>query len=113
MENNAAIATRDEQAVEEDDDVDISSNQPTERNSQAGPHKCKRINPKTGKLCNAIFSRPYNLTRHEDTIHNDRKQKCSCVYCGDQLSRLDGLTRHIRVAHPDINVPKRSADEEN
>lgn len=41
------------------------------RNSQAGPHKCERINPSTGKPCNSIFSRPYDLTRHEDTI--DRK----------------------------------------
>ena len=34
--------------------------------SQAGPHKCERINPSTGKPCNSIFSRPYDLTRHED-----------------------------------------------
>lgn len=27
------------------------------RNSQAGPHKCERINPSTGKPCNTIFSR--------------------------------------------------------
>lgn len=38
------------------------------RNSQAGPHKCERINPSTGKPCNTVFSRPYDLTRHEDTI---------------------------------------------
>ncbi|OBT43177.1 hypothetical protein VE00_06398 [Pseudogymnoascus sp. WSF 3629] len=45
------------------------------RNSQAGPHKCERINPSTSKPCNAIFSRPYDLTRHEDTTHNTRKKK--------------------------------------
>lgn len=39
------------------------------RNSQAGPRKCERINPATGKPCNTNFSRPYDLTRHEDTIH--------------------------------------------
>jgi protein RPN4 len=33
--------------------------------SQAGPHKCMRTNPSTGKPCNTIFSRPYDLTRHE------------------------------------------------
>ncbi|KAN0070976.1 hypothetical protein V8E54_011141 [Elaphomyces granulatus] len=48
------------------------------RNSQAGPHKCERINPSTRKPCNSIFSRPYDLTRHEDTIHNARKQKVRC-----------------------------------
>jgi len=31
--------------------------------SQAGPHKCVRISPQTGKSCNVIFSRPYDLTR--------------------------------------------------
>jgi 26S proteasome regulatory subunit N4 len=37
----------------------------TTQQSQAGPHKCIRISPQTGKVCNVIFSRPYDLTRHE------------------------------------------------
>jgi hypothetical protein len=73
-------------------------------NSQAGPHKCDRINPSTGKPCNTIFSRPYDLTRHEDTIHNARKQKVRCNLCTDEktFSRADALTRHYRVCHPDV-----------
>ncbi|KAK3321149.1 hypothetical protein B0T19DRAFT_403723 [Cercophora scortea] len=73
-------------------------------NSQAGPHKCDRINPSTGKPCNTIFSRPYDLTRHEDTIHNARKQKVRCDLCTDEktFSRADALTRHYRVCHPDV-----------
>lgn len=73
-----------------------------ERNSQAGPHKCERINPTTGKPCNTIFSRPYDLTRHEDTIHNARKQKVRCALCVEEktFSRNDALTRHmVRVHH--------------
>lgn len=72
------------------------------RNSQAGPHKCERINPSTGKPCNTIFSRPYDLTRHEDTIHNARKQKVHCPICTEEksFSRNDALTRHMRVVHP-------------
>ncbi|PNS15013.1 Zinc finger protein rsv2 [Sphaceloma murrayae] len=75
------------------------------RNSQAGPHKCSRINPTTGKPCNTIFSRPYDLTRHEDTIHNKGKQKVQCQYCREEksFSRNDALTRHMRVVHPDID----------
>ncbi|PSK54762.1 Zinc finger protein rsv2 [Elsinoe australis] len=75
------------------------------RNSQAGPHKCTRINPTTGKPCNTIFSRPYDLTRHEDTIHNKGKQKVRCQYCREEksFSRNDALTRHMRVVHPDID----------
>jgi len=76
-------------------------------NTQAGPHKCERINPSTGKPCNTIFSRPYDLTRHEDTIHNARKQKVRCDLCTDEktFSRADALTRHYRVCHPDVEFP--------
>lgn len=77
------------------------------RNSQAGPHKCERINPSTGKPCNSVFSRPYDLTRHEDTIHNARKQKVRCHLCTEEktFSRNDALTRHMRVVHPEVDWP--------
>lgn len=71
------------------------------RNSQAGPHKCERIKPSTGKPCNNIFSRPSDLTRHENTIH-DVRQKVRCQYCAEEktFSRSDALVRHIRCVHP-------------
>lgn len=77
------------------------------RNSQAGPHRCERINPSTGKPCNSVFSRPYDLTRHEDTIHNARKQKVRCHLCTEEktFSRNDALTRHMRVVHPEVDWP--------
>ncbi|PGH11038.1 hypothetical protein AJ80_07314 [Polytolypa hystricis UAMH7299] len=77
------------------------------RNSQAGPHRCERINPATGKRCNSVFSRPYDLTRHEDTIHNARKQKVRCHLCTEEktFSRNDALTRHMRVVHPEVDWP--------
>lgn len=76
-------------------------------NSQAGPHKCERINPSTGKPCNTVFSRPYDLTRHEDTIHNAKKQKVRCNLCTEEktFSRADALTRHYRVCHPEVEFP--------
>lgn len=75
------------------------------KNSQAGPHRCDRINPSTGKPCNSVFSRPYDLTRHEDTIHNARKLKVRCHLCTEEktFSRSDALTRHMRVVHPDVD----------
>jgi uncharacterized Zn-finger protein len=75
--------------------------------SQAGPHRCDRINPSTGKSCNTIFSRPYDLTRHEDTSHNARKMKVRCNLCTEEktFSRADALTRHYRVCHPDVEFP--------
>lgn len=80
---------------------------PSAASSQAGPHRCDRLNPSTGKPCNTIFSRPYDLTRHEDTIHNARKQKVRCDICAEEktFSRADALTRHYRVCHPDVEVP--------
>ncbi|KAL4956301.1 hypothetical protein BDW69DRAFT_89500 [Aspergillus filifer] len=77
------------------------------RNSQAGPHRCMRENPTTGKPCNSVFSRPYDLTRHEDTIHNARKQKVRCHLCTEEktFSRNDALTRHMRVVHPEVDWP--------
>ncbi|TQV91337.1 hypothetical protein V2A60_009014 [Cordyceps javanica] len=76
-------------------------------NSQAGPHRCDRINPSTGKPCNTVFSRPYDLTRHEDTIHNERKHKVQCDLCTVEktFSRADALTRHYRVCHPEAELP--------
>jgi hypothetical protein len=76
-------------------------------NTQAGPHRCERINPSTGKPCDTVFSRPYDLTRHEHTIHNARKQKVRCDLCTDDktFSRADALTRHYRVCHPDVEFP--------
>ncbi|KAL8673130.1 MAG: hypothetical protein Q9168_002427 [Polycauliona sp. 1 TL-2023] len=75
------------------------------RNQQAGPHKCERINPSTGKPCMTIFSRSYDLTRHEDTIHSNRKAKVRCHLCTEEktFSRNDALTRHMRVVHPDVD----------
>lgn len=85
--------------------IDLSDNMVV--NSQAGPHRCDRINPSTGKPCNTVFSRPYDLTRHEDTIHNARKQKVRCDLCTEEktFSRADALTRHYRVCHPDAELP--------
>ncbi|QDS76476.1 hypothetical protein FKW77_005040 [Venturia effusa] len=88
-------------------DNDMTSVDIMQRNSQAGPHKCERTNPTTGKPCNTIFSRPYDLTRHEDTIHNARKQKVRCALCVEEktFSRNDALTRHMRVVHPEVDFP--------
>jgi hypothetical protein len=66
-----------------------------------GPSRCTRTNPSTGKPCNVVFSRPYDLTRHEDTIHNMSRQKVRCELCSDEktFSRQDALTRHKKVKH--------------
>jgi hypothetical protein len=79
---------------------------------QHGPHICNRINPSTNKVCGSKFSRPYDLTRHEDTIHNASKKKLRCRICPEEklFSRRDALNRHFKVCHEelyDIEFPRR------
>lgn len=81
----------------------LSPDSAAARNAANGPHRCDKINPSTGKPCNTVFSRPYDLTRHEDTIHGQR-MKVRCQYCTEEktFSRNDALTRHMRVVHPNV-----------
>ena len=73
---------------------------------QSGPRRCDKISPSTGKPCNTGFSRTYDLTRHEDSIHNRHKKKPRCNLCTEEktFSRADALTRHYRVCHPDLQL---------
>ncbi|OBA21925.1 hypothetical protein METBIDRAFT_77466 [Metschnikowia bicuspidata var. bicuspidata NRRL YB-4993] len=74
-------------------------------------HQCDLVNPSSGKVCNRKFSRPYDLIRHQETIHASEKKIYRCVICegranggpgnGKQktFSRNDALSRHIKVKH--------------
>ncbi|ODV94937.1 hypothetical protein PACTADRAFT_17612 [Pachysolen tannophilus NRRL Y-2460] len=77
-----------------------------------GVHQCFLINPLTNKTCLKQFSRPYDLVRHQETIHAERKKIYKCTLCEDDynktkniraakktFSRGDALSRHIRVKH--------------
>ena len=111
--SNGARSTASPAPSDEVDESGMTSAALLARNSQAGPHKCSRINPSTGKPCNTVFSRPYDLTRHEDTIHNNRKKKVQCPHCREEktFSRNDALTRHMRVVHPEADLyGKRGRD---
>lgn len=76
-------------------------------NTQAGSPRCDQLNPSTGEPCNAVFSRPYDLTRHEDTIHNPNKQNLRCNLCTNDktYSKADGLTRHCKKCYPNVEFP--------
>ena len=82
----------------------------TNRNNHAGPHKCTRPNPNSNKPCNTVFSRSYDLTRHEETVHNRSKVKIQCALCSVEktFSRGDALSRHIRVMHPGVEYPGKT-----
>ncbi|QPG73663.1 hypothetical protein FOA43_000976 [Brettanomyces nanus] len=50
-------------------------------------HICTVANPKTGLPCNKRFSRPYDLVRHQNTIHASRRSYYRCMFCEDDLRR--------------------------
>lgn len=66
--------------------------------------------------CGAKFSRSYDLTRHQNTIHAKKKAVFRCSECIGQLgdegyqktfSRLDALTRHIKSKHENLSSERR------
>lgn len=79
--------------------------------AQNPEHHCDLVNPATGVPCNKQFSRPYDLVRHQETIHASKKKVFRCVICEGRLdggpgngkqktfSRGDALSRHIKVKH--------------
>jgi dsRNA-specific ribonuclease len=77
----------------------------TYRNSQACPHKCERVNPRTGKRCKSAFSRPSELARHEATVHSSPRQRFRCQLCAGEksFSRKDALSKHMRVVHSEVD----------
>lgn len=44
----------------------------------AETHRCDLINPSTKNPCNTVFSRLNDLTHHEYTIHNRKREKLKC-----------------------------------
>ncbi|EEB05298.1 transcription factor Rsv2 [Schizosaccharomyces japonicus yFS275] len=68
---------------------------------QAGPFRCTLPARNSNEICNTVFSRTYDLVRHQDTVHAKNKAAFKCSICGDQrvFSRHDALVRHMRVKH--------------
>lgn len=70
--------------------------------SNAGrPHRCEALMP-DGRMCGKYFSRPYDLVRHHETIHSSARKTFTCELCGSAsrtFSRMDALSRHMRVKH--------------
>ncbi|CCK72534.1 stress-regulated transcription factor RPN4 KNAG_0K01703 [Huiozyma naganishii CBS 8797] len=74
-----------------------------------------------GVPCGASFSRIYDLTRHQNTIHAKKRSVFRCTQCialfGDEgyaktFSRLDALTRHIKSKHEELTPEEvRSATQ--
>lgn len=70
----------------------------------------------TNEPCGAQFSRSYDLTRHQNTIHAKGRlssvaRKCIKILGSEgyqkTFSRLDALTRHIKSKHEDLSLEQR------
>lgn len=77
---------------------------------------CRLVNLITKEPCSAQFSRSYDLTRHQNTIHAKKKIVFRCSECMKQFgtegyektfSRLDALTRHIKSKHEALSAEER------
>lgn len=74
---------------------------PVTGQSEGRVHLCEHVDS-SGSPCGKVFSRPYDLIRHQDTIHAAVRKTYKCEHCGDDsktFSRMDALSRHIRVKH--------------
>lgn len=76
--------------------------------NQNDEHICMVNNPVTNEPCMKKFSRPYDLIRHQKTIHASKKKIFRCLICIQELgsegyqrtfSRNDALSRHVKVKH--------------
>lgn len=65
-------------------------------------HVCDKLYP-DGTQCHRSFTRPYDLARHQETLHASVRKTFTCQVCGSDsktFSRLDALSRHMRLKHP-------------
>lgn len=61
------------------------------KDSKEEEHVCLINNPKTGKPCHKRFSRPYDLVRHQNSIHASKRSFYRCLFCEDDLRRKNNM----------------------
>lgn len=77
-----------------------ASSSPPPTAADGNTHQCALRNSATGQPCNTFFRRPYDLIRHQETIHAQRRKVWTCDECvGKTFSRADALVRHRRAKH--------------
>ncbi|GME85479.1 unnamed protein product [[Candida] boidinii] len=102
-------------AINEDkpqtEEIDSAINAMNSENDENAEHICKIINPKTGLPCLKKFSRPYDLTRHEKSIHATKRLFYRCMFCEDDERRKVGLeSNHPIVFSCDYRNSKTSLE---
>lgn len=107
----------DDMVMDQDDEMEEEKSHESphvkhkKKHDEMNDHYCNLINPTTGVPCDKQFSRPYDLIRHQETIHATKKKIFRCVLCEGRVnggngngksktfSRGDALSRHIKVKH--------------
>ncbi|OWB78497.1 hypothetical protein B5S32_g2693 [[Candida] boidinii] len=93
------------------EELDAAINAMNSENDENAEHICKIINPKTGLPCLKKFSRPYDLTRHEKSIHATKRLFYRCMFCEDDERRKIGLdSNHPIVISCDYRNSKTSLE---
>ncbi|KAL6950931.1 hypothetical protein ACO0QE_000213 [Hanseniaspora vineae] len=118
LNTNISLDTQREDILQEDaqledsTDLEFSATSNTkaahEETGSGESHVCEMLHPTTKAPCLKSFSRPYDLIRHQKTIHAPMKKIFRCLFCIESLgaegykktfSRGDALSRHIKVKH--------------
>ena len=94
----------------------VGNHQNSSSSNNGEIYTCLILNNITRQPCSAQFSRSYDLTRHQNTIHAKKKTVFRCSECIRMLghdgyqktfSRLDALTRHIKSKHENLSLEQR------
>lgn len=63
------------------------------------PTMAPKKKSRTCKICRLKFSRPYNLTEHMKTEHNQKVKKLICPECGTLIGTISNIVVHMRRIH--------------
>lgn len=103
-------------ASKKNNSISTGSSQSSSSSNNGEIYTCLILNNITRQPCSAQFSRSYDLTRHQNTIHAKKKTVFRCSECIRMLghdgyqktfSRLDALTRHIKSKHENLSQEQR------
>lgn len=108
--NQPRRKTRATKLMTHDDDPEYENAPPSRRRGRKSApqtaghsaHVCDKVYP-DGTQCHRSFTRPYDLARHQETLHASVRKTFTCQVCGSDsktFSRLDALSRHMRLKHP-------------
>lgn len=79
----------------------------TQHQFRAGRFQCEHLVENSGRRCPSSFPRRRDLRSHEIRVHKVEDKRARCHLCQGKktFARSDVLIRHMRIAHPIIDMP--------